>query len=430
MADTFTTDLDTGAIYNPATGIDNAIISGIGCKLEATAAAAILGTKGLAVTFVYNFLAYIAHYPHTNLKHTRQAFYFDPNGIVIAAGQYCRLAQDMLSASSPYTILLSKTDGIYSMFWRIRKDDDSNVNSAPFIIIDAQHLIEFEWKASGGGVLGYMKLWYDGRFMGVLSNIDNDTHFVSFPALGWTYETVIGSSGVMFLDAWRGNDTGALVATEFVVPPLCDIRHESNDFSEWTMTLDTLGHMTTSAAAALKGSSYGMQCYLGGTATVMYGSRTLSYISDGVVHARFYIKPNGLTFPTEEDLLVLNLRNAGASIAYVYLGRNGANYIIRATLVDDSGVLQDTAAYIITNAEHYIEICLKRATTDISSDGSIQLWIDGVSKELLSGKDNYDYFDALVYVRMGTIYFPVGIPTGTFFLDELVVNDQDIRIGA
>jgi len=83
----------------------------------------------------------------------------------------------------------------------------------------------------------------------------------------------------------------------------------------------------------------------------------------------------------------------------------------------------------ITDAPHYVEIHYVRATDVGSSDGTCQWWIDGVSQDTFTNLDNYDVFAQLQHLQMGLIYGTLTGASGTYYLDELVVNDDGSEIG-
>ena len=116
-------------------------------------------------------------------------------------------------------------------------------------------------------------------------------------------------------------------------------------------------------------------------------------------------------------------------LAVLYLAKNSGNYQLAQGIRLDSFAYSYGGYYTITDAPHYIEMYLIRSTGAGDSNGSLQLWVDGVSKETLTGKDNYDIFTDVGQVRMGAILGVDAGTSGTFYLDELVVNDDGGAIG-
>lgn len=211
---------------------------------------------------------------------------------------------------------------------------------------------------------------------------------------------------------------------------IIDIDHESGDLTEYTSTVTDSGDLSVAAGAALAGSSYGLQCVIDDT-TAIYGQFRLgSENTSGVVRARFYIDPNGLTFDNDDYVIVLYLLNGSAAqIARVYLYYTTVGgYQIYASVTNDAAVATNTSSYAITDVPHYIEIKLVRATGESTNDGSLQLWIDGVDKETVSGVDNYTRFAAFEYADIGARFIDAGT-SGTLYIDELIVNDDGSEIG-
>ena len=54
----------------------------------------------------------------------------------------------------------------------------------------------------------------------------------------------------------------------------------------------------------------------------------------------------------------------------------------------DTNVMDDTNP--ITDATHYVEVLAVKATSDVSSDGSYQWWVDGIDQGTVTGVDNYN----------------------------------------
>ena len=206
-----------------------------------------------------------------------------------------------------------------------------------------------------------------------------------------------------------------------------------SDFTEWTSETDTEGDLNWSADAALAGTSGGAAFLIDNT-TGMRLNKTLTTSTTGKIRLRFYFDLNSITMATDDmfDLLVL-ASAADNYLCAVQLIKYAASYRLDCLLRDDIPVNSglDTQV-IITDAPHYIEIYLQRATNSTSSDGSLEMWIDGTSVGLIAGKDNYDRFDsfARVYFGPGGLMNDIDAGTsGTLFLDEIIVNNDGGEIG-
>jgi len=212
---------------------------------------------------------------------------------------------------------------------------------------------------------------------------------------------------------------------------IVDIDHEIGDLSEYTSTVEDSGDLSVESGAALAGTGYGLQLNIDDT-VVIYGIFTLqSNNTSGVLRVRFYIDPNDMTIGDGDSFFVQNcLNNLSSTLSVIELQYDsGVGYGIKAAIRDDANAYHYSSTYTISNAEHYIEYKLIRATNSGSGDGSIQLWVDGVDKETVASIDNYDKFSELRIVHLGAYYGIESGTTGFLYLDELIVNDDGGEIG-
>jgi hypothetical protein len=201
------------------------------------------------------------------------------------------------------------------------------------------------------------------------------------------------------------------------------IRHETGDLTEYTGTATNTGRLTAAATAGLGNSNFGLNCLIQNT-TAMYGAKTVT-AKAGRARIRFYIDPNTLTMTTNDEIAVLGLRNsADAACGWVYLNYS-SGYRIRVSMIDNATTEQFSASYAITDAPHCVEVYLTQGAT-----GTMSVWIDGVYQGATGGFNNLTKFDKLGIVRFGVLAFKTGTPTGTLLLDELVITDGGLAIGA
>lgn len=208
---------------------------------------------------------------------------------------------------------------------------------------------------------------------------------------------------------------------------IIDIDHETNDLSQYT---STLGSMSVSAPAALAGTSYGAEIDTTGS-VLSYGTKDLAANSTtGVARMRFYVDPNSLTMGNGDGFYFVEMHNGSwLSILSGSFYRFGGEYNFNITAFDDLSTYPQTSFYPLSDAPHYIEILITRAATNVSADGSIELFFDGVSKESVSGIDNYDTFASFRGFHLGAIYGLVGSTSGVFYVDQVIVNDDGGEIG-
>lgn len=139
--------------------------------------------------------------------HYHARFYFDPNSLVTANGDYQYILQGYANSANTNVLRLEfkNTSGVYQM--RARILNDSGVwQSTPYITIsDAAHAFEVEWAAASvaGANDGYLTFWIDGVQQGSLVGIDDDTYRMERVRLGLTFISATGTSGTYFFDAFE-----------------------------------------------------------------------------------------------------------------------------------------------------------------------------------------------------------------------------------
>lgn len=207
--------------------------------------------------------------------------------------------------------------------------------------------------------------------------------------------------------------------------------HESNNFSEYTASVTDGGDLSTSTDSALASTAYGMKCVIDDTTSIYAYKALASAVTTGVVRYRFYIDPNSITMSALTEHTVVIITDISSNpVSLVLLHRtNTSEYGIYCVCVQDGGGHLNSQIQTITDAPHYIEVQTVRATTSSSTDGYTEFWVDGTYAYKTVLTDNYDQFNDFQIVIMGA---PSGIDagtSGTFYLDELVVNDDGGAIG-
>ena len=210
---------------------------------------------------------------------------------------------------------------------------------------------------------------------------------------------------------------------------LVHITFEGNNLDEFSALIDPDSDLSTSADSAMVGS-YGMEVLIDDQ-TSTYGRYSGMTLSNKLGY-RIYIDPNNLTMATTNEF---NFMDSWADTSVIaQLGLNyttAAGYRLRASIGKDPGPYTLTyGAYInITDAPHCVEILVTRATTDSASDGSLEIWVDGVSQYTIADQDNYDIFVSSFQVSQGARAGMDSGTTGTFYLDDIIVRDDGQYIG-
>ena len=211
---------------------------------------------------------------------------------------------------------------------------------------------------------------------------------------------------------------------------IIDIEHEAGDLSEYDSTVTDGGDLSAHADAALAGTSYGLHCVIDDTNSI-YGQVTQGDTGTGKLRVRFYIDPKSLTMGDGNMFDIFDIYTNGAPyyLLRLYLRRSGSDYQLRAVPYNDAGALASDTE-VISDTEHYVEIYFQRASSDVAADGSVEWWIDGVSKQTWTSVDNWDVFVDIAIQRIGAVIGIDAGTSGTLYLDQLKENDDGSQIGA
>lgn len=202
--------------------------------------------------------------------------------------------------------------------------------------------------------------------------------------------------------------------------------HEVGNLSEYTTSSGA--DVSVATGAALAGTKYGMNV-LCDDATLDYAYKTLSPVSStGKSRARFYFDPNSISISAGGHIGIFVFWSTGGQAGGVRAIYDSGSYKIYAYIVNDSAAYFNSSNISITDEPHYIEVYLQRASSNVASDGVLNLWVDGSGLQVVNGIDNYDKFVDLKYINFGQREL-AGTVSGTFYCDELKVNDDGGLIG-
>jgi hypothetical protein len=207
---------------------------------------------------------------------------------------------------------------------------------------------------------------------------------------------------------------------------IVDIDLETGDTSQFdSMVSDDA---TVEAGAALNSTDYGLQVVIDDT-TATYGVKAFTASTTGICRARIYLDPNTLTMGSNHTFSVLDFSNGTALFADLQLNYNGG-YDVMGRIWNDAAGQSTTTRIYFTDAPHYIEVMVTRASSDVASDGRIDVWVDGAGQQSVTGVDNYDRFNQFSKINWGATSGVDSGTSGTFFTDELLVNTTGEEIGA
>lgn len=187
---------------------------------------------------------------------------------------------------------------------------------------------------------------------------------------------------------------------------------ESGSFSAWSSKVDAENDLSVTTAAALQGS-YGMAALIDNT-TLMY-IQDNTPVAEKAYNARFYFNPNSVTFLTASSNRIFVARNNTVDILRLDMRIAGGVYQLRASVRLDSGAYSNTIYYNMTNAPQAIELAWKASSAPGANNGVLELYIDGVLKQTLTGLDNDTL--AIELARLGML---AGNLSGTEYFDAFV----------
>lgn len=210
---------------------------------------------------------------------------------------------------------------------------------------------------------------------------------------------------------------------------LFNITHDLNDLSEYDSTVTDGGDLST-GTPGLAGSTAKMEALIDNT-NAMYGQKNVS-VTGNDLRFRFYVDPNSLSMSA----------GSGHRICYWVLSDSpwqlcalemyylsGTSYQIQLAVEKDDSSMSYSGKFTITDASHYVEVHIERASSDVASDGQARLWIDGDLKNTMSSLDIYDLWSLIYRARLGPDYGIDATTSGTFYLDEFRANDDGGEIG-
>jgi len=367
----------------------------------------------------------------------RVRFYFSTNSIGMTNNEDMILYQAYNSAGNTVATvrLMYQTSPKYRLYAQIVNDSGTSISSTVQTITDGVHMTEIYLQrattnVSSDGSLGF---WVDGGLVNTISGTGNYNRFnnYDYSYFGQCNTTSFTPTGNLYLDELVINNDGSLIGP--LNGNIVYIDHEPGNFSQYSSTITNSGNLSVTTAAKLNGS-YGMQALIN-SVTTEYGTATLGAEDTSTVFsARAYINPNSFTAANGDNFYFLTLANAAGTNfvdVSIYWNTAGNHYGLVAGLKDDASTWHFTTTYQVTNATHYIEVKVIKATNGSSNDASIQFWIDGVSKQTVSGIGCYTIWTGVKNVKFGVDgWGQYGSTAGTPYFDDLVVNDNGNYIGA
>jgi hypothetical protein len=160
---------------------------------------------------------------------------------------------------------------------------------------------------------------------------------------------------------------------------------ESGNLSAWSASITDASDLSVTAAAALVGSN-GLQAVIDDSVAIYVTDDTPS--AEPRYHVRFYFDPNSIPMVSGESHFIFQGYSGTSTLVLrVPFRFSNGNYQLRAALRDDGTAWTNTSWFTISDAPHAIELDWQAASAAGVNDGALTLWIDGVQKASLTGKD-------------------------------------------
>lgn len=204
---------------------------------------------------------------------------------------------------------------------------------------------------------------------------------------------------------------------------IVNITLDDNTLSEF----DSTTGVSASPGAGLGFSAAGLYVNLTSLAD-RYGSISFTQFTSEEMRTRFYIDTNSLTMASNDSFIVLELRDSTTVRGEVRLAFVSSNYTIETKWSEDSASLKNGPTSTVSDGEHCVEVLWTRASDAGSNDGSVELFIDGAS---VGSVTDYDTFTIgqIDNIRLGAANGVDAGTSGLFFVDELIIRDDDTEIG-
>jgi hypothetical protein len=190
---------------------------------------------------------------------------------------------------------------------------------------------------------------------------------------------------------------------------------ETGDISRWSSAATGNGDVTVTAAAGLNSTGAGLKVFV---------RNQQHYVQDDSPNderryrARFYFDPNSVNLRFQNVPIFKALGEPYRELLTIAFRQDGTQYRMRANATLDDGALASTEYFDVNDGPHSIEVEWKRAGSSTTSDGTLQLWIDGTSVATLVGLANS--IDGVDFVRLGDLGSAARLNSGAIYLDEFV----------
>jgi tartrate-resistant acid phosphatase type 5 len=171
-----------------------------GGNLSVSPSAASVGSFGLQALINNTIPMYVLDTSPNAEPRYRARFYFDPNSITMATGNYIYILSGRDTSNTVILqIQFSRSSVGYQLRVRAYDSGLANYVNTPFVTIsDGVHFVELDW-----GNDGHLTFWVDGVQQGSLTGLNNSSYTMDSVRLGATYISSTGLSGTYYIDAFE-----------------------------------------------------------------------------------------------------------------------------------------------------------------------------------------------------------------------------------
>ena len=210
---------------------------------------------------------------------------------------------------------------------------------------------------------------------------------------------------------------------------------EENDLSDFDSLVGE-EDLAANTTAAMVGT-YGMEYTMNDTSD-HYGQlgTSLSVLTGNELRIRWYFDPNSVSYPDANDWYHMRVSADGTYSSITLLTRvrvgwnSGTGFFLNCQVKDDADSTLGLTVTDFSDAEHYLEIYTKRESSDGAADGEFRAWIDETQLAgAITNLENYNVFPTYDFFDIGGVGAIDATPSGSVFIDDIILRDTGDRIG-
>jgi hypothetical protein len=283
---------------------------------------------------------------------------------------------------------------------------------------------------SGNFVVTWMSPLQDGSGYGVFgrhfraAGVTPGAEFRvnAYTSSGQDYPAIAMHPNGTFMVAWdsfgRDGSSSGVFGQRFAIDHIFSDGFESSDMSAWSLASVDGVDLAVSGAAALAGTTMGLQGLVDDQAGLWVQDDSPS--DERQYRARFYFDTNGFDPGEAQDRRRVRLflgfdGNGNRRLFAVVLRRLSGAYGVMGRARRDDDSQADTGFFPVTDGAHWIELRWVAATAPGANNGAFTLWIDGILMTTVAGIDSD--LGQLDFVRLGALSVKAGA-NGTLYWDE------------